>query len=447
MTLGASLREIENRNLDVVGRAELCCELAKTFENKGEYAKARKMLGHFWQHIGERPRLEGLQPSTAGELLLRVGVLTSAIGSTTQFAEAQEAAKNLISESLTLFQSTNNQKKTAEAETELALCYWRTGEINEARDLLKDALSLLTIDSELKAKAIARLAIVERTAPNYGKALRILTENAALFETINNHTLKGSYHVTLGTVLENLWESKNRDYVDRALIEYAAASYHFERAGHRGYLASVENNLGFLYFKLNRCEQAHEHLDHARRVLVSLKDFGTIAQVDETRARVFLKQGRIIESERAARAAVRSLEKTGRHALLAEALITHGRALARLKRFGASLGAFRRSADLSALTGNLTSAAEAALAAFQELREHLVAWESGQHISGRGWCNDKQSREHDVIKIALQNAKGSITHAARDLGVSYQWLSYKLRTKYQDLLKERTPVRHRKRRQ
>ena len=290
------------------------------------------------------------------------------------------------------------------------------------------------------------MAIVERTAPNYSKALRILTENASLFEAINNHTLKGSYHVTLGTVLENLWESKNRDYVDRALIEYAAASYHFEQAGHRGYLASVENNLGFLYFKINRCEQAHEHLDHARRILVSLKDFGTIAQVDETRARVFLKQGRIIESERAARAAVRSLEKSGRHALLAEALITHGRALARLKRYGASLGAFRRSADLSALIGNTDRAAEAALAAFQELREHLVAWESGNHISGRGWCNDKQSREHDVIKLALQNAKGSITHAARDLGVSYQWLSYKLRTTYKDLLKERTPVRHRKRR-
>jgi tetratricopeptide (TPR) repeat protein len=446
LPLRASLRELENRNPDGGGRAELCCELAKEFENKGEYEKARKVLGHYWQHIGERPNLKGLEPSTAGELLLRAGVLTSAIGSKTQFTEAQETAKNLISESLTLFQSTNNQKKTAEAQTELALCYWRTGEINEARDLLKDALSRLTIDSELRAKAVARLAIVERTAPNYVKALRLLTQHARLFQTINNHTLKGSYHVTLGTVLENLWESKNRAYVDRALIEYAAASYHFEQAGHRSYLASVENNLGFLYFKINRCEQAHEHLDHARRVLVSLKDFGTIAQVDETRARVFLKQGRLIDAEVAARAAVRSLEKSGRHALLAEALITHGRALARLKRYGAALGAFRRSADLSTHTGNLTRAAEATLAAFQELREHLVAWEGGHHISGRGWGNDKQSREHDVIKIALQNAKGSITHAARDIGVSYQWLSYKLRTKYKDLLKERTPARHRKRR-
>jgi len=448
MTLRASLRELENQNLSVGGRAELCSELAKDFENKGDYEKARKVLSQFWQRIGERPKLEGLEPSTAGELLLRAGVLTSAIGGQTQFTGAQETAKNLISESLTIFQSTNNRKKTAEAQTELALCYWRTGEISEARVVLKEALSLLTRDCELKAKAIVRLSIVERTAPNYGKALRILKENAPLFQTINNQTLKGSYHVTLGTVLENLWETKNRgDYVDRALIEYAAASYHFEQAGHRCYLASVENNLGFLYFKISRCEQAHEHLNHARRVLVSLKDFGTIAQVDETRARVFLKQGRLTEAERAARAAVRGLEKSGRHALLAEALITHGRSLARLKNYSASVASFRRAIDLSEHTGNLTRAAEASLAAFQEIREHLVAWEGGHHISGRGWDHDKQSMEHDLIKLALRHANGSITHAARSLGMSHQAVSYKLNTRYKDLLKYRAPIQRRPRKQ
>lgn len=78
-----------------------------------------------------------------------------------------------------------------------------------------------------------------------------------------------------------------------------------------------------------------------------LRDAGTVGQVDETRACVFLKQGRITEAEEAARAAVRSQEKTGRHALLAEALITHGRALARLQRYNAALFAFRRAFDLS----------------------------------------------------------------------------------------------------
>src|SRR6185503_5323267 len=206
MTLRASLiRELVNPNLSVGGRAELCCELAKEFENQGEYEQAREVLSGLWPRMDQRPKLAGLEQSTSAEVLLRVGTLTGWIGSKNQIADAHERSKNLISESLTLFESFGSRKKIAEAQTELALCYWRTGEVNEARDLLNDALSRLTIDSELKAKAVLRLAIVEKRADRYSKALRVLTKHAALFEKINNQTLKGCYHQTLGDVLENLW--------------------------------------------------------------------------------------------------------------------------------------------------------------------------------------------------------------------------------------------------
>ncbi|HXD33679.1 MAG TPA: helix-turn-helix domain-containing protein [Pyrinomonadaceae bacterium] len=421
--------------------------MAREFENKGEYEEARKVLSDYWRRVGERPKLAGLEPSTGAEVLLRVGVLTGLVGSRNRITDAQEIAKNLISESLTVFESQRYKKKIAEAQTELALCYWRTGELNEARDLLSEALSGLTTHSELTSKTVVRLAIVECEAGSYSKALRLLTENAPLFQKINNQTLKGSYHVTLGTVLRHLWESKKRgDYLDRALIEYAAASYHFEQAEHSCYLANVENQLGLLYFTINRCDEAHEHLDRARRVLVSLKDIGTIAQVDETRSCAFLKQGRVVEAEQAASSAVYGQEKTDRHALLAEALITHGRALARLKRYGAALAAFRRAFDLSEYTENANRSAEAALAAFHELREHLAVYEDGQILSRRGLSKKEQrSMEHEAMKLALENANGSVVHAARSLGISYQSLTYMLNTRHKDLLKERSPVRRRPR--
>jgi tetratricopeptide (TPR) repeat protein len=439
------VRELENPSRSVNNRAELCCELAKEFENKGEYEQARKALGDYWRCLGERPKLKGLDSSTAGEVLLRAGVLTGAIGNRNQIADAQETAKNLISESLTIFQSIKYGKKIAEAQTELALCYWRTGELNEARDLLEVTLSTLTVDSELKAKVLLRLAIVELEAAGHHKALTILTDHAYLFQKINNQTLKGSYYSTLGNVLEKLWEAEARTtYLDRALVEYAAAGYHFEKAQHRNYLASVENNLGLLYFTINRCKEAHEHLDRARRVFVSLKDMVAIAQVDETLASVFLKQGRTTEAERAARSSVRNLEKSGQHTVLAEALITHGKALARLKRYSASLSAFRRAIDLAQHVGCENRAAEAALAAFQEIGDHLVISEGRQLVSGRGLNEEIQFFEHDVIKRALENAQGSVTNAARNLRISYQALSYMLETRHKDLLEQRTPVYRRR---
>ncbi len=100
---------------------------------------------------------------------MRAGVLTGLIGNSHHVTAAQEKAKNLISESLAIFETRRHKKKIAEAQTELALCYWRTGEHKEASDLLQLALKQLTTDSELKAKAILRSAIVEQHAGHQTK--------------------------------------------------------------------------------------------------------------------------------------------------------------------------------------------------------------------------------------------------------------------------------------
>jgi len=447
MTLRAAslLRELLNPNLSVGGRAELCCQFAKDFENKGEYEEAREVLNHLWPDLDQRPKVKGLDQSVAGEVLLRAGVLTGWLGSS-QITDAQERAKNLISESLTIFESIKYKKKIAEAQIELALCYWRTAEFNEASDLLKLALRQLPTESELKAKAVLRSAIVEQHAGRKSEALRILTDNVALFEKINDQMLKGCYHQTVADVLENLWASDGpSNYLDRALIEYAAASYHFEQAEHRTYLAHVENNLGFLLYKVNHCQEAHEHLDQARRVFTRLKDKYSAAQVDETRARVFLKEKRDREAEQVARVSVRVLESSDQQSLLVEALTTHAIALARLGSHNAAFATFRRALDLSLQIGDRNRTAEVAVNLFAELGDRLAIVEESRPLSGRTLSEQVLSLEHGVIKHALEESEGSVTYAARALGMPYQALTYMLRTRHKDLLKKRTPVRRRPR--
>jgi tetratricopeptide (TPR) repeat protein len=440
MTLRTSLlRELVNPNLDVGGRAELCCELAKEFENKGEYEEARELLSGLWPRLDQRPRVKGLAPDIVAEVLLRAGVLTGWIGSD------QEQAKDFISESLTIFAARKYKKRIAEAQIELALCYIRTGEYDNASDLLKLALSELTTDSELRAKAVLRSGIVMRQATLLSEALTYLTNSGPLFDKINSPLLKGCYHQTLGDVLKDLCESdRTGDYLDRAFLEYTAASYHFEQAEHRRYLANVENNLGFLYLKINCCKDAHEHLNRARRILTSLKDRITLAQVDETRARVFLKEKRYAEAEKAARSSVRTLESSDRPSLFAESLKRHGMALARLGHYSAALNTFRRAIDLS--QDSFNRAADIALTAFQELGERIAVKEAIT-TSGRPLHEETFLLEHELIKHALENAQGRVTFAARTLGISYQRLTHKLRTKHQDLLKDRNPLRPRTRKQ
>jgi hypothetical protein len=122
MDLSASLlRQLENQSLSLNQKAELRCQLAREYEDTGEYKAAREVMGELWQRIGERPKVEGLEQSTAGEVILRVGVLTGWIGSTQQINNAQEIAKNLLSQSISIFESLSYPRKILEAQTELAL--------------------------------------------------------------------------------------------------------------------------------------------------------------------------------------------------------------------------------------------------------------------------------------------------------------------------------------
>jgi len=449
MSLRTSLlRTLENPQLSVNDRVALCCEATRELENTGEYEEARKVLTDYWPRIGEQPKLEGLEPETAAELLLRAGVLTGILGAYRQLTNAQEIAKDLLTQSQSIFEARQVIKKIAEVRSELAYCYWRTNDLDEARDYLKAAVALLTIDSELKAKVLLRLSLVEHSMKRDQQAFRILSKHAPLFLRINNHTVKGCYFTALGNRLENLAESEKRsDYIDRALIEYAAASYHLELSGHRQYLANVENNLGFLYFKIKDYDQAHEHLDRARRIFGSLKDVNSAAQVDETRACAFLAEGRIKQAERKVLSAMRVQEKSGNAYLLTEALITYGRVLARSERYSAALGTFRRAIELADSAGLANRAAEAIVAAFRELGDHLVISERGQLLSGRGVGQDKLAMEREVIKIALEQADGWVSRAARLAGMSHQGLAYALRTRHKDLQNKRKPPQQRNQRQ
>ncbi|HEV2763494.1 MAG TPA: helix-turn-helix domain-containing protein [Pyrinomonadaceae bacterium] len=484
-------QHLDNPRLTPSERAELRCRLARELEEAGDYGGAREALGTLWRGVGVRPALDGLEGFAASEVLLRAGVLTGWLGHADQVKDSQEAAKNLISEAARRFGSLGAPQKVQEAQIELAYCYWREGAFDEARVILDEVLEGLPGDGELKAKAVVRRVIVERGA--YREALSILNRHAPLFEKITNHTILGGYHNELAIALRNVGTSENReDFVDRAFVEYAAASYHFEQAGHDSYRARVENNLGFLHFKAGRYREAHGHLDVARRLLLGLHDAGSVAQVDETRARVFLAEGRHTEAERVARAAVATLEKGGRQWRLAEALTTHGTALARLGRADDSRLTLYRAIEVAHQSGALNDAGLAALAVLEELwasltYEELHAVYERAHewltpsrhqetlhrllraanrlltLGGReadeaearalegeapetGTLREVMRRQEGrLIRRALQDARGSVTQAARTLGVSHQALIYMLEHRHKELLDDRRPVVKRRR--
>jgi transcriptional regulator with GAF, ATPase, and Fis domain len=363
------LHQINETGRTPAERAQLRCALAQELEKAGNYETARQALGELWRGIGQRPDLRDFEPLTQAVVLLRVGVLSGWLGSAHQFAGSQDIAKDLIGESRSLFDSLGETGRAAEAEIELAWCYWREGSYDEARVMLRHAWESLPNDEvELKGIAQVRRAEVERSAARHREALTILLEATPLIDQCESYALKGKFHSTLAGTWESLGVADVRpDYIDNALLELTAASFYLEQAGHTHYLASVENNLGFSLFRVGRFDEAFEHLARARRLFIRLRDGVRAAQVDETRARALLAQGCNSEAERIARAAVRALERGDEQALLAETLITHGIALTRLDRRTQAHEAFQRAVAISEQLNDREGAGCALLTIFEEL--------------------------------------------------------------------------------
>lgn len=472
------LHQILDPNLSPNERAQLRCQLAAQLEHAGNYEAAQDAMGELWQE-GERPDLEALDQGTAANVLLRVGVLTGSIGSTKQIVGSQEQAKNLISESGKIFESLHDVKKVAEAQSELAVCYGREGQLDNARTVLSEALSRLDArDGDLNSRALLRSAIVEKLSYRLSDALNILTRAAPLFETSANHTLRGTFHYEFANVLRRVGEIENcADYIDRAVIEYTAASFHFEQAGLARYQACVENNLALVFLKTNNLAEAHEHLDRAQALFTRCHDSVHLAQVEDTRARVMLAEGAFAKAERIAKSAVRILETGGEQSILAEALTTHGIALAGLGDKEQARVVFERAISVAEQASDLEGAGIAALTLFEQLaqqlsdneiyevleRAHYLLKDSRSttsrnrliaclyralsmlHTFRPDWDTfslEQTLHRHEAryIQLALEDAGGVISRAARLLGLKYQKVQYMLKNPHKNLRPLLAPI-------
>ena len=460
----------------LVGRA---CKDAHKLERAGDYEGARLALQVTWcGKIGARPRLIELSVDRRAELLWRVGSLSGWLGSANQIAGAQEFARDLLTESITLFESLKEQDKRAEAMGDLALCYWRLGAQDNGRALFRQAVDVAQ-KPETKLRTLTNASTVEISSGRYEDAVALLNAAAAFLAKVSDDWIHGAYHYQRGLVYKKLGGTEN---LDHALIEYSAASMHLANAGHIRHVAGIENNIGFILLLVGRTAEALTHLDKAREIFVSLKDSRMVAQVNDTRARVFLAEKRYAEAERAIFAAIATFEKGEDASLLAEALTTEGSIFAGSGKYDRAREVFDRASDVAGEAGDTHLAAVAQLRMIEELKDVLSGTEllasyrrADQYVGDCGTQSEledlricghvvmeKLEKAHKVeliggtleeeknhfearlIARALERHSGSITPAARELGLTHQGLSDILDGRHRELAAVRRPKRNRR---
>jgi tetratricopeptide (TPR) repeat protein len=395
-------------------RALFKCQRALELKDKADYTGAQEVMRPLWNGVGERPDLEGLHPSVAAEVLLCAGILTGWIGSKDENKDSNEWARDLLTESVTYYESFQDALRIAAVQAELGYCYWRAGALEEARIWFSEALARLPAEGYTRANALFGLSVVEWSASRFRESLRILTENAPLFKKLNNHALKGVYHMQVGMALRNLATPESRGTeLDRVLWEYAEfAARHaiktFEKSGHQFFLAEALTTHGIALARLGNTASAQFTLQRAIEVAhqagslnrAGLAALTLIEEVHDLSADMLSS---------AYEQAVEWLAQAQSYALLL-----------RFKVAGSKLAARLRT--------NATSGPTETLLKRRKCKEELVQIEEAH------------------IRKALAEANGSVTNAARLVGVTYPGLIYIINHRHPHLLDERNPVRQRQRR-
>jgi tetratricopeptide (TPR) repeat protein len=298
-----------------------------------------------------------------------------------------------------------------------------------------------------------------------------------------SHALRGSFHNQLALVLKQLGTEEGRpDYLDRAIIEFTAAIHHYEQVGHERYRAYCENNLANLLRKLGHYGKAHEQLDRAGAAFSKHIDAGLLAQVNETRAQVFIDEKKYREAERIIALSVRTLEKGCGSAVLADALTTQGVVWARLGDNDKSIEVLNRALRVAEEAGALSNAGRAALTLIEEhgagrvltqgelsrlyshAEELLKGTQDAEDTGRLRACarvvmgrlaglqvGDKNFTLYEAVyeleakyfEQALEEAGGSVTRAAKLLGIRHQSFIAMLNLRHQKLLPKRRQLEKR----
>lgn len=305
--------------------------------------------------------LEGLDPH---EHPLAFGMVETARGN-------QEVAKDYLS-----------QCDSDRALTQLAIAYWRSGEVKEARDLLK------TVPESFE-QLLYEAIIETESAPI--KALEVL-DRASGYTVPPG--MQARLHNQRAIALRKLGEK------DRAIQEYDAAIHYFTEAD-SDCLPLVLNNLAGVFLDCGLYSDAHERVDQSIGRLGN--DSSHLAKAYDQKALIYLAEGKLDQARNYANKAVSTIERTDKRAWLAEFLITRAKVLSRAGEVGSSLIALERVSSIGDYLNNDQVRFDAA-SLRNEIAQRLV-------------------RESDMSRIALAlQMAGTLRGAARILGMSVQLL-------------------------
>jgi TolB-like protein len=369
--------QIPSVHLTPTEEVQILCSVARDQIAIGNFEAANLILRR-WSVRGKWPKLDALNPYAAADLLFTLGTLLGCVAGTKKMIHGHRQAEAFLNGSVALFEQLGIKSRSAEARVELGRCYYRQGLFDLSRETVSAAYSELP-DQEMEVRTLCLViwGCIERDSGRLKDSLLRLREAMGL--EVAGRLRTNRCYSDLGITLKELAVSEHDDtYSAEARLHFMRALYESEALGHHRYVATVENNLGFLLLTLGSHEESEKHLLRSRKLFEALSDSIRQAQVNETLARLYIETSRYDLAQKAIERAVETLELTDGEAFLAEALTTAGVVAARQGRLGDAKKSFEAAYKVAERCGDNEGAGRALLLILEELGDHVEQAEKTQ---------------------------------------------------------------------
>lgn len=313
-------------------------------ERSGEFDEALLSLRGIWEDTTELPNVEGLEMRLAAETYLRCGALMGFLGHIRQIPTGQEKSKNLLTKARSYFLEIYDPEKIAECENYLALAYWRTGETNEAKSWVEEALSHELSDSSavrLYSHVIHDLVLLSQ------KKFVEVCGNFAVLEKIfaarGDEFLIGSMYNNFGIAEKNLGN------VESALRALETARDCFVSTGNKIQVALAENNLSQLYKVERKFAKAHQSIDRATQLFKEIGDRTREGFSLDSKALVYFEEGKFDAALETVERGIAILSTSENFGYLAETIATKAKILLHQKDFSTATLTLLEAVELAKL--------------------------------------------------------------------------------------------------
>lgn len=297
---------------------------AVDYEFMRQVDKGFECLRPVWSSMEAEPIISGYSKPVQAEILLRCGAWLSYHGVYKAVHEDQERARGWLTESVRLFNEAQISDKVVEAESELAITYFREKRNDKALSLLQEAsfkvkndlhaVNIKNISYQLTIYFSEEYQAGEKSKALQGKALQgkaLMKEKDVLVRLSQDSRIKAMYYNTSALLMSRLGE------MSEALIRFQQCVHFCKEVDNKFTHAIAENNIAFLYRHFKEFDLSLEHWRIANDLFRDLglkvreaESYDTLALILLER-QIFLRSSDFSEPLKAINKAIEMLQPMG----------------------------------------------------------------------------------------------------------------------------------------